>query len=312
VVDVPAAVFPLLIRALGLGRPYASADAARAEVQELSLRPRRYGPPRRLVAPVTVTAERRDGWLEYRFTPASGPTSGSVVYAHGGGWVHAIQAPHWRRAAQIAVECRTIVVVPIYPLVPFGTALEALDGFTRSALEAEERYGPVRLVGDSAGGQIALALALHLRDAHALVVPMTVLDAPALDLSVTNPHIPSVPDPFLHVEGIRVFADAWRGDLPIDDPRVSPLFGELHGLGTICLLTGTRDILNPDAHLLARRAREAGTRLILHEEAGALHTYSFMPTAAGRRGRRAIMEALTLTPYPTVPAPAQTASGGPA
>ena len=308
--DVPAAVFPLLIRALGAGRPYASPDAARAKMQKLAVRPRQYAPPRRLGAPVTITAERRDGWLQYRITPASGPTSGSVVYAHGGGWVYAIQAPHWRLAARMAVECRTTVVVPIYPLVPFGTALEAVDGFTRSALEAEQRYGPVRLAGDSAGGQIALATALQLRDAHSLVVPMTVLDAPALDLSLTNPDIPSVPDPWLSAAGIKVFADAWRGDLPVDDPRVSPLAGDLHGLGPICLLTGTHDILNPDARLLARRAREAGVEFTLHEEAGALHTYSFMPTAAGRRGRRAILDALTLPPRASrAAAPARTSSG---
>lgn len=293
--NIPESIMPVLIRALRLGRPFTSAEAAREELATLAVRPRPYAPPRRLRPAVTMTAYRRDGLLEYHLTPASGSATGSVVYAHGGGWVWEIQAPHWRQAAQIAVECRTTVVVPIYALAPLGTAAEAVEGFTRSALEAQKRYGLVRLVGDSAGGQIALSTALVLRDEYALVLPMTVLNSPALDLSFSNPGISEVEkaDPWLRAVGLRVFADAWRGELPLGDPRVSPLAGDLHGLGPLCVLSGTHDILNPDARLLVQRAREAGVRVDYHELEGGLHTYSFTPTTSGRQGNHAIIEALT-------------------
>jgi acetyl esterase/lipase len=295
---LPEFWMPLLIRALRRGRAFATPDVARAEIAALAVRPRPYAPPRRLGPDVSITAHRRDGWLEYRLTPIDGPTTGSVLYAHGGAWIREIQAPHWRQAAQIAVECRTTVIVPIYALIPFGTAAQAVDGFTRSALEAEERDGPVRLLGDSAGGQIALSVALQLRDEYSLLVPMTVLTSPAVDLSLSNPEIPDVEkvDPWLHAAGLKVFADAWKGELPTEDPRVSPLFGDLRGLGPLCVLTGTRDILNPDARLLVTKAREAGVQVALHEEKGALHVYPFLPTQSGQRGTQTILQALTIAP----------------
>ena len=213
-----------------------------------------------------------------------------------------IQAPHWRQAAQIAVECKTTVIVPIYPLAPLGTAAEAVDGFTRSAIEAEaeERFGPARLIGDSAGGQIALSTALELRDKHSLTLPMTVLNSPALDLALSNPDIPRVEklDPWLHTGGITVFAEAWREELSLEDPRVSPFFGDLHGLGPLCVLSGTHDILNPDARLLVERARTAGVYVTFHEQEGGLHTYSFMPTASGKKGNSAIIRALAMPSTP--------------
>jgi len=169
--NLPESAMPVLIRGLGMGRAFATADAAHAELASLAVRPRPFAPPKRLRPHVGITAERRDGWFEYKLAPATGPVAGSVLYAHGGGWVREIEAAHWRQAAQIAVECRTTVVVPIYPRAPHGTAAEAVDGFTRSALRAEKEFGPVRLIGDSADGPIILSTALQLRDAHSLVVP---------------------------------------------------------------------------------------------------------------------------------------------
>ncbi|MFF4356746.1 alpha/beta hydrolase fold domain-containing protein [Streptomyces sp. NPDC001604] len=293
---LPEWAFPLYLRAARRNRPFRSAERARALVDDLALRPSSYGPPQQLKFPVTIDVSRRDGWPVYRVHPTAGPTRGAVVYAHGGGWVYEIAAAHWQLVAQIAAKAQTTVVVPIYPLVPFGTADAVVSAVVDLVLEARERHGEVRLAGDSAGGQIALSAAMDLRDRHNVTLPRTVLISPALDLSWSNPRIPQVQptDPWLGEPGGRVFSELWRGELPTDDPRVSPLAGDLAGLGPLTVFSGTHDVLNPDAHLLRDRAKAAGVDMEFHEAEGLIHVYPLLPTRKGEAARAIITERLTI------------------
>lgn len=282
------------LRALPLNRMFESGDAARQHVERRALRPRPYAPPRRLGADVQLSAARRRGWPVYRVSPAAGPSTGSVVYAHGGAWVEEMFRLHWQLIAQIAVESRTTVVVPIYPLVPFGTAADVTAEMVEIVRECREAYGSVGLAGDSAGGQIALSTALAARDEHDVPIQQTVLISPALDASFSNPEIPAVQphDPLLAVPGGRVFADYWRGDLSPSDPRASPVAGDLRGLGPVTVFSGTHDILNPDARLLAQRATDADVELEFHERPELIHVYPLLPTRSGRDARRVITDRL--------------------
>ncbi|WP_217809176.1 alpha/beta hydrolase fold domain-containing protein [Agreia pratensis] len=154
-----------------------------------------------------------------------------------------------------------------------------------------DRYGSAGIGGDSAGGQISLSVALSLRDSHGIVLPQTMLISPALDLTWSNPQIPRVQptDPWLATPGGKVFAEYWRGDSDLLDPVVSPLFGDLAGLGPITLFSGTRDVLNPDAHLLVEKAADAGVELDFHEGVGQVHVFPLLPTRIGRDARAVIV-----------------------
>lgn len=297
-VVVPGSLVPLFLRAAGANRIFTTAAGARRRVRERELRPAEYGPPSRLRPDVRVDIARGHDWPMYAVTPSSGAPSGAVVYVHGGGWVNEIVSQHWHLAAQIAAEANTTVLLPIYPLVPFGTAGEVVAGVVELVLAAAEKHGAVCIAGDSAGGQIALSAALALRDDHGVVLPRTVLVSPALDLTWSNPRIPVVQptDPWLATPGGKVFAALWAGDLDLLDPVVSPLFGDLAGLGPITLFTGTRDVLNPDARLLLLKAREAGVRVDFHEGRGEVHVFPLLPTRVGRDARATIVAALATAP----------------
>ncbi|QHC56884.1 alpha/beta hydrolase fold domain-containing protein [Rathayibacter tanaceti] len=289
---VPDALVPLALRLARANRTFVTAEGARRRIRARALRPASYGPPPRLRSGVRVDAEQVDGWPVYTLLPR-GEVRGGLVYVHGGGWVNEIVPPHWWLAARIADEAALAVTLPIYPLIPFGTALEARDGVRALVLRSLDRHGPTRLGGDSAGGQIALSTALALRD-DGVVLPRTTLISPALDLSWSNPRIPEVQpsDPWLGTRGGRVLADRWRGSLDLLDPVVSPLFGDLAGLGPLTVFTGTRDVLNPDAHLLAERAAVAGVPFELHEAVGQVHVYPFVPTRTGRAAQDDLVEGL--------------------
>ncbi|MCM0620747.1 alpha/beta hydrolase fold domain-containing protein [Nocardioides bruguierae] len=294
---LPDVVVPAFVHATRAQRVFATEQAAHEHVESRALRPAPFGPPPLLRRDVTVTAERVDGWPVYTVRPRSGSTRGAVVYSHGGGWVNEISAFHWYLVAQVAVEAATTVVVPIYPLVPFGTAAEVAEGVAALVRRTEAEHGPTSVAGDSAGGQISLSVAQVLRDAGHLL-PATVLISPALDLSLSNPAIPPMEhtDPWLAREGGLYLAKRWAGDLPLDDPRVSPLFGDLAGLGPLTQFTGTRDILNPDARLLAEKAAAAGVACEQHEVEGQLHVYPLTPTKPGSQARARIVEVLRAAP----------------
>ena len=292
-VVVPSNLIAPALRLMRANRVFVTADGARRRVRELELRPTPYGPPSRLRRDVRVEVSNR-GWPVYTITPFGSTPAGSVIYVHGGGWVNQIASQHWHLAAQIAAEANTTVTVPIYPLVPFGTAAAVAAGVVDLVRQNLERYGTTCLAGDSAGGQIALSTALALRDGHNITLPETVLISPALDLSWSNPRIPAVQpsDPWLATPGGEVLADLWKGDSDILDPVVSPLMGDLAGLGPITLFSGTWDVLNPDAHLLVAKAAAAGVDLDFQEQDGQVHVYPLLPTTVGSDARAAIVHKL--------------------
>ncbi|MEV6218691.1 alpha/beta hydrolase fold domain-containing protein [Nocardia sp. NPDC051833] len=286
-------VVPTFLRITRRNRNYVSAAAAREHVRRRSADPASYLPPKRLRG-VEVSVAHDRGWPVYTLTPASGISRGGLVYAHGGGWVGEIVNQHWQLAARLAAQLELTVTVPIYPLIPSGTAAEVIPRFAEIIVDSRARYGSTFVAGDSAGGQIALSTALHLRDLAAAPVPRIVLISPALDLSLENPRITDLlpRDPWLGRDGGLVFTELWRGDLPMKHPMVSPLFGDYAGLGPLTVFSGTEDILNPDTRLMVDKARAAGVEVDYHEADGLVHVYPLTPTPEGAAARRTIVETL--------------------
>jgi acetyl esterase/lipase len=294
---IPEPAVPWLVKLARRQRSYSSPERARQKIAAAALRPARFAPPASLGRGLTITRRPGSGWPVYTLVPPGRPASAEplpvIVYLHGGGWVSEIVVFHWRLAAQLARAVPAEIVVPIYPLIPFGTARSVLDGVLAIVADIRSRTGRVAIAGDSAGGQIALSTALALRD-EGIRLDHTALISPALDLSWSNPEIPErqPTDPWLAVPGARIFSDTWRDDLPVSDPAVSPLAGEMTGLGPVSLFTGTHDILNPDARRLLDKLRASEVDVSFHEAPGRLHVYPLLPTWSGQRARTQLVTLL--------------------
>jgi acetyl esterase/lipase len=182
-------------------------------------------------------------------SPAGARVRHRAVYLHGGGWVNEIESAHWRFIARLAAETQTAVRVPTYPLVPWGTAGDVVPRVAELVGAEIGRPGSrdTFVLGDSAGGQIALSSAIHLRDNNSEQPSRVFLIAPVLDAAMDNPGIAAVAprDPWLSCAGVHVYARYWRGHLSLDDPLVSPLSAALEGLTALTIFSGTRDILYP-------------------------------------------------------------------
>ena len=111
------------------------------------------------------------------------------------------------------------------------------------------------------------------------------LISPWLDIALTNPAIPNIErhDPWLAVPGLRECGKAWAAAIPLDDPRVSPINGDLRHLPSVDLYIGDRDIFLPDC----RRLRDTVPpgRLTYHEQPGGIHVYPLLPTPEARSTR---------------------------
>lgn len=190
--------------------------------------------------------------------------------------------------------------MPIYPLAPAGTIAAVVPAAADLATELVDEVGAdaTSVVGDSAGGALALAVDLHLRDRGAAPTHRTVLVSRAPDLTSTDPAMSDIAprDPFLAIPGTRVAAQMWRGDLAIDDPTFSPINGDLTGLGPITLFSGTHDIRNPEARRLVRLAGEAGVELDHHEAPGMVHVHPLLPIPEAREARTVMEDALSARP----------------
>jgi acetyl esterase/lipase len=218
-----------------------------------------------------------------------------VVYLHGGAYVNELAPQHWSLVARLASELDVEVWVPVYGLAPEHTATEAhaLVGALLDALYDGGR--PCWLAGDSAGGGLALAAAqLAVGRGRSTVRGMTLI-APWLDLAMRNPEVDALEphDPWLARAALRPIADAWAGELSLDDPRVSPLRGEVAGLPPVDLWIGTRDITLPDCRLL--RDRLSGTvELGYHELPGGIHVVPLLPVPEGEAARQRIVARIGL------------------
>ena len=186
----------------------------------------------------------------------------TVVHFHGGGYcVGSAQFPRsW--AAHLSAEAGCRVVLPEYRLAPehpYPAALEDARAILAAA-SGEAGPGSVVLSGDSAGGGLALALTLSLRDEGRELPAGVILLSPWLDLGRDRRADPDLvrQDVVLSPDWLEACARAYAAPAAWADPSVSPLHAAHAGLPPVLIQAGTSDLLAPDAGLLAASASAAG------------------------------------------------------
>jgi len=262
-------------------------------------------PPRRVNRRCTVTSSSVGGRAVYLLTPRTASSTVSIVYVHGGAFVSEIQSEHWDFVTRLVVETGAAVHVPIYGLAPDHHAAEAVAMIVEVIRRCTEQ-GPTYVMGDSAGGGLALSAAQVWRDTAGVAPLGLTLISPWLDVSLRNPAIADVErrDPWLARAGLRVCGRAWAGSLELDDPRVSPIYGDFDGLPSIEIYVGDRDLIVADCRLL--RDRLPPDRLSLYEQPGGIHVYPLLRTPEGRAARRRLIarvRSVLSRPRPSQPQP---------
>lgn len=237
-----------------------------------------------------VREELPAGFASYTLTRRGTTARRTVVYLHGGGFVGPIDPYQVRYAARLASGLDARVVMPDYPLTPEHTWRDAHGPIVELVERLLKDGEDVTLVGDSAGGGLALAVALAVRDHGGPQPGHLLLVSPWVDLTISTPetHDVTKTDPWLFIGKMQAYAEWWAGS-PDDlvRPEVSPGLADLAGLPPALMFFGTRDSLAPGGRLLTRRAKEAGWELTSVEEPGLIHVYPILPFVpeAGRAWR---------------------------
>lgn len=254
-------------------------------------------PPATLTGRHDVSERTVEGFRCVTVAPRGGPAERGALYLHGGSYMAEIIAQHWELVGRLA-DAGVRVEVPIYGLAPDFTwhaAYPFVTAVYRGMLETLPASA-LTIAGDSAGGGLALGLAQSLLDAGLPQPGRTLLLSPWLDLTLSNPAIDRVRDPWLDRDQLVECGLAWAGGTDPADPHLSPLNGPLAGLAPLHVYIGTRDLLHPDVLRLRDRAAAAGTPLHLTEQRGAVHVYPLLPVPEGRSATERIVRTVGVVP----------------
>jgi monoterpene epsilon-lactone hydrolase len=205
----------------------------------------------------TAVTEQTIAGLRAKVVSSGAPGSDlTVIHFHGGGYClgSAGTARAWAAHLSARTGCR--VVLPEYRLAPEHPYPAALED-ARAVMKA---LGPVVVSGDSAGGGLALALVLSMRDAGQELPAGVILLSPWLDLGRDRRAVPDLVrrDVLLTPDWLDACARAYAEPSSWGDPLISPLHAAHAGLPPLLIQAGTEELLAPDAGLLAASASAAG------------------------------------------------------
>ncbi|MEX0579628.1 MAG: alpha/beta hydrolase [Mycobacterium sp.] len=177
------------------------------------------------------------------------PSDEVVVGIHGGSFKARPTLFHWFNYSLMSLVTGAKVVVPLYKMTPDGgtasTEVPKMADFVSSLID-EHGADNVSILGDSAGGTLALATAQEIYRRGGTQPQAMVLFSPGLDLTYSRPGIEKIFDPVLDLAALRQSGIDWAGgatettvdDLAVTDPLVSPLYGSLEDLLPTYVYTG--------------------------------------------------------------------------
>ena len=214
-----------------------------------------------------------------------------LFYIHGGYYFHHAAKSHLTMLKNILKQSNTMVVFPVYPLVPFHTVDENFPVMKElfEKVKKENKDKKIILSGDSAGGGYALALAEQLKHQPDELI----LLSPWVDATMKNKEMWKYDrvDPMLSIEKARYIGKLWAGKKGPEDPRVSPLFGHMSHLKNVTIFVGTREVFYPDNILLYEKLKELKSpnlKLIIGEKQN--HVYPAYPTPEAKKAQKQIVE----------------------
>jgi triacylglycerol lipase len=215
----------------------------------------------------TVQHTTYNGMSVVQITPAH-PTGDYVVAIHGGAFIFPPSIFHWLDYTVTAYQTGATFEVPIYPLLQqggtAGTVVPQMAGLI--SMEIAQHGAPhVSVIGDSAGGNLALAAVQYMVQTNPLgpVPASMVLLSPWLDLGSTGGQIGKV----------------WAGNLPVNNYLVSPLYGSLTGLPPTYVYSGSLDPLETSAFALQQAAVAQGAPMSFVFANGGIHDWVLLTPA---------------------------------
>ncbi|MEP5938024.1 MAG: alpha/beta hydrolase [Erythrobacter sp.] len=241
-----------------------------------------------LDAPVPASFERKfqvEHWQAagqkiVTLHPKSGPGEWHMLYFHGGGFVLPLAKEHWPMLGAMVERFRMSISVPMYDLVPESTysAQDAVADEAFAKLASEHDPAKIILNGDSAGGHMALSLAMRQAANGGPKPGKLALFAPWLDATMQDEAMQAVEphDIMLKIGAVATLGKLWAGDRDPKGPECSPLYASDEALSQLPptrIWTGQHDLFIIDSRSFTMKLCNAGVDAKLYEYAGAPHVF---------------------------------------
>jgi acetyl esterase/lipase len=211
-------------------------------------------------------------------TAPGAEADGVILYFHGGVYVIGSAATSVPLVAELARRTGARVITVDYRLAPehpYPAAVEdALDAYV-GLLDQGVDPGRIALAGESAGGGLAVATLLALRETATPLPSCAFLMSPYADLTLSGDSMVNreAVDRTLTPEGLRLRIPDYVAAADAADPIISPVFADLTGLPSLLIQVGSNEILLSDALRLAERAAMADVTVTLDVTDGVPHVF---------------------------------------
>jgi monoterpene epsilon-lactone hydrolase len=230
-----------------------------------------------------LVTEVTAGGVPAHWLAAPGADTGRVLlFLHGGGYELGSLRSDGELAARLGRASGMRVLFPEYRLAPEHPFPAAIDDVLAAWrwLRTDQDLGAssMAVAGDSAGGGLAVALLVALRDAGEALPAAATLMSPTVDLTSSGASMTERvdQDPFSTPALLRQLASGYLAGADPRTPLASPLFASLAGLPPLLVQVGTADLLLSDSERLAAAAAGAGVDVTLEIGEGLPHVYPIL------------------------------------
>lgn len=201
-----------------------------------------------------------------------------ILYFHGGVYVIGSAATSIGLAAELARRTAARVITLDYRLAPehpYPAAVDDARDAYQGLLDQGVDPAQIALAGESAGGGLAVATLLALRDAGMPLPSCAFAMSPYADLTLAGSSIANraAVDRTLTPEGLRLRIPDYVAGADAADPLISPVFADLRGLPPLLIQVGSNEILLSDALRLAEGAAIADVTVTLDVTDGVPHVF---------------------------------------
>ena len=203
-----------------------------------------------------------------------------ILYLHGGAYNIGSTKSHRNLTAHLAKASEATILLLDYRLAPEHPYPAALIDAVKAykwLIDCGHLAEDIVIVGDSAGGGLAVATALSLKD-EGLQMPRALgLISPWADMTMSGESVKSKADldPMIRKDWLDAMINNYATDLPPDSPLCSPIYADLEGLPPVYIQVGSDEILLDDAVRLAQRIESSGGRVNLDVWEDMWHVWHF-------------------------------------
>lgn len=225
-----------------------------------------------------IEAMKLGGVPTERVVHADAEGTGTFLLLHGGGYRAGNCITHRKMASYLSQATGMQVYVPDYRLAPehpFPAAVDDAEAAYRGLLEMGMEPGELVVGGDSAGGGLAAALFLVLREKKLPQPVCGILLSPWTDILCRGAsyELKVSEDPAIDPEGLREAGREYTGDADPEHPMLSPVGADLSGLPPLLIHVGESETMLDDSTVYARLAADAGVDVTLEVWPGMWHVW---------------------------------------